>query len=110
MKEIIYALILTILIEGIALIVLKEQRLIKYSLLINIFTNIPLNLILKLLTDNFIVYIIILIILEIIIIIIEGILYYLIIKNKKYACKISIILNASSFIIGTILLNLIRYI
>lgn len=110
MKEIIYALILTILIEGITLIILKEQRLIKYSFLINTLTNIPLNLILKLFTDNFIVYIIILIILEIIIIAIETIFYNLILKNKKYAFKISIILNISSFIIGTILLNLIRYI
>lgn len=107
MIEIIYALLLTILIEGFVLILIKEKSLIKYSILINIVTNVTLNIILNFIKiKNIILYLIILLIMELIITIVEALIYNLIIKNKTKSLKISFILNCTSFIIGTIILNI----
>ena len=103
------ALLLTIILEFIVLLVLKKNY--KYliiSIILNIMTNIPLNLFLTEIINLLpIYYLIILIIFEISIIFIESIGYYLL--NKKFckSLKISFYLNFISFFIGTIIYNFI---
>lgn len=104
--SIIVSFLLTCIIEFIALIIIKERdkKILNYSVIVNLITNIPLNLfILNFSFKNIVQYFIIVISLEIVIIIIEWLLYYLLLKNIKKSLKYAIILNITSYIMGLII-------
>lgn len=100
------ALVLTILIETICLMLLKEKNKIVYfiEVVINIVTNLSLNLFLQTYYfESNLEYAFCVIILEAIIFIIEGIIYNIYYKNIKKALQISFILNITSFMIGLVI-------
>ena len=92
------SLVPTILIEFVVLLLLRERRrlVLGSSVVINILTNIPLNL--------FVIYInnsIVTIILgELLVIVVEALWYYLFLRILSRAFIYSILCNAISFLIG----------
>lgn len=104
--SIIVSFLLTCIIEFIMLLIMKERskKILNYSVIVNLITNIPLNLfILNFNFINIVHYFSIVISLEILIIVIEWLLYYLVLKNIKKSLKYAIILNITSYIIGLII-------
>ncbi|MFA5037983.1 MAG: hypothetical protein WC479_12500 [Candidatus Izemoplasmatales bacterium] len=101
------ALLLTIVIEITVLFLMKEKNKKIYlaSIIINIFTNISLNLIIPIIPANY--YDIIVLGLEIVIVIIEFFLYLLLFKNPKQAIKISFFCNFFSYVLGLIFMSFI---
>ena len=102
----IYALILTLIIENLMLFILgyKDYRIYVLSIVINTITNLALNsFLLSYPFQTYLFYATICIILEILIFLIEGCFYMIYFKNFKKALKISFILNLTSFLIGLIL-------
>jgi hypothetical protein len=96
----------TILVEGVV-ILLKYEKMnyVFYSLLCNVLTNPMLNLLLYLLVWvlGSEIYIHALIILETIVVIVEAYVYKILCNfSKKEAIKLSILLNASSYLSGVI--------
>ncbi len=106
-----YACLLTIVLELLVILVFyhKNKFVPLMSIFMNIITNITLNYLLGIISDQIIVYWILLIILEIIIIWIEAQGYYLILKDHKKAFSISIICNIFSFVLGTFILNILIF-
>lgn len=103
LSNVIIAYTLTCAIELITLIILKEKnkKILLCSLLINLITNIPLNLFIcfsnfKTLLD----YFAIVIGLELFIMTIEGLLYYLLNRDIHKSIKYAIILNVTSYLVG----------
>ena len=92
------ALVPTILIEFVVLLLLYEQRrlVLGSSVVINILTNIPLNLFV-IYIDNSIVTIILG---ELLVIVVEALWYYLFLRILSRAFIYSILCNAISFLIG----------
>lgn len=111
----IFALLMTIIIESSFLYFLKEKDYKVYliEVILNVVTNLSLNYFLfKHTFDNYLIYIIVVIILEILVFLIEAFIYFIYYKKMKRALLISFILNLSSFIIGLIisfLQNIIYY-
>ena len=91
-------LLSTIIVEEIVLLLFREKQVKMYitCLIMNIITNISLNIILQFSSN----YYLMLIILEIVIVIIEGFIYYLIKKDFKKVIILALICNVMSFIVG----------
>ncbi|MDE6661152.1 MAG: hypothetical protein K2J93_04975 [Anaeroplasmataceae bacterium] len=105
-KYLAFPLVLTLLIETIVLVILKERRIKVYvvSIIMNIITNITLNLIgYHLVIKSIWLYDIIVIVLEALIWFLEGIGYYLVLKNKRKAVFYTLTCNVNSFLLGTFL-------
>lgn len=102
MWEIIKALILTILIEGIVILIIKKNFvLLIYSIIINIITNVSLNLIVNQFVNSELwKYIVVVAALEIVILFVEALIYNIKIKKFKKALLLSLILNLISFSCG----------
>ena len=100
MDILIYALLITILSEELVLLIMnvKDSRLYLSLLIINIITNLSMNIILQFVSN----YYLWLYILEVCVFIIEGLVYYLITKDIKKAIIISLSCNLLSYIIGCI--------
>ena len=102
MWEIIKALILTILIEGIVIIIIKKNFVfLIYSIIIKIITNVSLNLIVNQFVNSELwEYIVVVAALEIVILFVEALIYNIKIKKFKKALLLSLILNLTSFSFG----------
>ena len=102
MWEIIKALILTILIEGIVILIIKKNFVfLIYSVIINIITNVSLNLIVNQFVNSELwKYIVVVSALEIVILFVEALIYNIKIKKFKKALLLSLILNLTSFSFG----------
>lgn len=102
MWEIIKALILTILIEGIVILIIKKNYVfLIYSIIINIITNVSLNLIVNQFVNSELwKYIFVVAALEIVILFVEALIYNIKIKKFKKAFLLSLILNLTSFSCG----------
>lgn len=96
-----YAFVLTILIEGGVLWGLYEKRkdIIRFSVLLNILTNIPLNL-LNIYCSFGIRQ---MLIAEICIVLIEACGYFLLLKDVRKSFVYSLLCNAMSFFLGVLL-------
>lgn len=90
----------TILIETLVLLLIKERRwsVLGISLLMNILTNVPLNLSIWLceipLTPIYII------VLEVAVVIVESVFYYLVLRNYHKALLYSLLCNATSYLVG----------
>ena len=102
MWEIIKALILTILIEGIVILIIKKNFVfLIYSVIINIITNVSLTLIVNQFVNSELwKYIVVVAALEIVILFVEALIYNIKIKKFKKALLLSLILNLTSFSFG----------
>lgn len=100
MDILIYALLITILSEELVLLIMnvKDSRLYLSLLIINIITNLSMNIILQFVSN----YYLWLYILEVCVFIIEGLVYLLITKDIKKAIIISLVCNVCSYLIGLI--------
>ena len=98
LQTLLLALILTILIEFVVLLLLRERRrpVLASSVVINILTNVPLNL--------FVIYVdssVKTIILgELLVVVIEALWYFLFLHNLSRAFIYSSLCNAISFLMG----------
>lgn len=119
MMELIKTYLLTIIIEIIVLIIhkklFKNNKLflitLFFSLLYNLITNIPLNLIEnKLVLSSFFIYWLLIILLEIVVVLIEAIVIYIINKDLKISFILSFATNMISFVVGSFILYLINII
>lgn len=95
-------LMVTIVIEEIGLLIQREKNYKIYiaCLIVNIITNISLNILLQYLSDNYYLF---LVILEIVIFIIEAFVYYLVNKNIVKSIRLSLICNLLSLLIGSLI-------
>ena len=99
------AIVLTVVIELIALFLLKvRDKRLRYSVIINILTNMMINSFLSY-VDILWLYILLLAIAEIIVVVLET-YYYNLIKKDEKNWQYSLIANFSSFIIGSSLFYL----
>ena len=99
MINIVVPLLLTIVIELLCLIIMKaNKKVLLWSIIINIITNLTLNLIIYFSNFSTTIYIIYVIVSEITIVVLEMLAYYLIIKDLKKAFIYSLICNSSSFL------------
>ena len=98
------ALVATILIEFVVLWLLGERNrlVLGSSVVINMLTNVPLNLFLYYIDNSFTT----IIIAEVIIMFIEALWYFLFLRNLSRAFVYSILCNAISFLIGILALCL----
>ena len=97
---ILLALLATIMIEIAVLLLLGEKRrkVLLASVVINIFTNVPLNIIAQyvgLSTVGVITG-------ELIVVVVEALWYYLFVKKASQALVYSVLCNAISFLVGLI--------
>jgi hypothetical protein len=108
--NIIFALVLTIALEIISLIILKEDdiKVILGSITINIITNLSFNVTLMLMNINIYDHLIWLIPIELFICVIESFMYLIIIKDIKKCFKYGFILNIFSATLGYLIMYLIR--
>jgi hypothetical protein len=113
--KIFLACLFTIILESIVIYLLctKMERktrmeILVWSILINLSTNIPLNMISNVFPPSTIyLWIVYLVLGEIIIFTLEAFDYYFIIKKTKPAVIISLLANLFSFIVGSLFINLI---
>ena len=104
--NLIYALVSTLIIESFVLVILKYRniKIFILEIIINTITNLSLNYFLLTYSfESYILYIISVIVLEILIVLIEGFFYAIFLKKIKKSLKLSLILNASSFLIGLLI-------
>ena len=101
------ALIPTILIEFIVLLLLRERSwvVLGSSVVINILTNIPLNLFVFY-VDNRVMMIALG---ELLVVVVEAVWYYLFLRNLSRAFIYSSLCNAISFLMGLLAVLLIVY-
>jgi len=101
------ALVPTILIELVVLVLLREHRklVLGSSVVINLFTNIPLNLYV-IYIDNCMMTIIIG---ELLVVLVEALWYYLFLRVLSRAFIYSFLCNAVSFLTGLLVQLLIAY-
>ncbi len=92
------ALIPTILIEGGVLWLMGERRkkVLGASVVVNVLTNVPLNLYLLLVNDTWAT----ILMGEVIVVVVETLWYLLFVKRLKQAFIYSALCNATSFLIG----------
>lgn len=102
MWDIIKALILTIIIEGVVILIIRKNFIfLIYSIIINIITNVSLNLIVnEFVNSDLWKYIIVVVILEIAVLFVEAIVYNIKIKKFPKALLLSLILNLASLSFG----------
>ncbi len=98
---IVCALLLTIVVEGAVLLLLGEKRCKVFiaSVVINIITNVPLNLVIQHTGMNLTAVVVG----ETAVVIIEAIWYYLFVRRASQAAVYSLLCNAVSFLTGFIL-------
>ena len=104
------ALILTLIIELSILFILRfrDYKLYILSSLINIGTNLSLNYYLEnTIFKTLTIYVIVVIILEITVLFVETLLYMIYFKKFKKSFLISLLLNASSFLLGLLIYAII---
>lgn len=109
LPTILFCFILTVIIEFIALWFIGERKkgILSYSILINLITNVPLNIFLYFYNyKSELMYWLIVLLLELLIFFIEAILYKIVIKNTKKSFMYSFICNSYSFLIGLLILVL----
>mgnify|MGYP006916107008 CR=1 FL=1 len=101
------ALILTILIEIVVLLLLGERSMVVLgsSVVINILTNIPLN-IYVIYIDNSVLTVVFG---ELIVVVVEALCYFLLLRNLSRAFIYSSLCNSISFLIGVLVELLIVY-
>ena len=101
------ALIPTILIELVVLLFLRERRrlVLVSSVVINILTNIPLNLFVIYIDSSFMT----IVLSELLVMVVEALWYYLFIRDLPRAFIYSSLCNAISFLIGLLAQLLIVY-
>lgn len=101
--SLIKALILTIVLELLALLIQKEKKFFVYlvCIIMNIATNISMNFIIQGIPSS--KYHIIVLGLEIIVVLIEFMIYLVLLKNKKIAFKRALICNLFSYIGGLLI-------
>jgi hypothetical protein len=101
------ALIPTILIELVVLLFLRERRrlVLVSSVVINILTNIPLNLFVIYIDSSFMT----IVLSELLVMVVEALWYYLFIRDLPRAFIYSFLCNAISFLIGLLAQLLIVY-
>ena len=94
------ALVLTLIIELLTLILLKEKKVkvLLYAACVNCFTNLTMNIILQYFPNS--LYYLSVFVAEIIVIILETLLYFLVLKDIKKSIKYSFICNVLSYFIG----------
>lgn len=104
MQLLLYALIPTILIELAVLLLLRERRgrVLVASVIINILTNVPLNLFI----EYYPIGLLSVLLCEILVILVETLWYYLFIRNLKRSFVYSFLCNAISFLTGLLVLLL----
>ena len=97
------ALLATILIEVAVLVLLGErrQKVVWASVVINIITNVPLNIVLLHVEQTAVA----IAIGEAVVVVIELLWYYLFVRNIRQAAVYSILCNAISFLIGLIFVS-----
>lgn len=98
------ALIITIIIELLMLFLLREKnyRIFLLSIVINVLTNVGLNVGLQFVKPGY--YYLAVTLLEALIVGIEALAYCLVFKDFKKSLKISFACNLASFLIGLILI------
>lgn len=101
---IIKALVITIIVEMIVLLLIREHqyRIYLISIFINIFTNISLNIMIQFINPKY--YYFIVFGLEVMIILIESFGYHLVYRNYKRALIVSLLCNLASFLVGLLLI------
>jgi hypothetical protein len=94
----ILALIPTILIELVVLLLLRERRrrVLASSVVINVLTNVPLNLYVYYVSNSLSV----LLFGEVIVVLVETVWYYVFVRELSRSFTYSILCNAISFLIG----------
>lgn len=99
------ALVATILIEFVVLLLLGERNrlVLGSSVVVNMLTNVSLNLFLLYIDDSFTT----IIIAEVIIVFVEALWYFLFLRNLSRAFVYSILCNAISFLIGILAQSMI---
>lgn len=98
MQLLIFALLPTILIELAVLFFLRERRkrVLAASVIINILTNVPMNLYINCINGSFFD----IICGEALVVLVEALWYYLFIRNIKRSFVYSFLCNAISFLLG----------
>lgn len=93
-----YALV-TVLVEEGCLIIQRPKSHITYilCLIMNVITNMTMNVVLQLFSENYYLY---LIIFEMLVVVVEGLLYHIFEKDINKSFRISLICNIGSFVFG----------
>jgi len=106
--KLLYTLVPTILIELGVLLILAEKRkkVLWASVIINILTNVPLNLYLRLVHNSWTE----IVIGELTVLIVETIWYFLFLREWKKAFVYSLLCNAISFLVGILFQMIVIYI
>lgn len=93
------ALLITIIVEELFLLIQKEKNYKIYlgCLIINIVTNVTMNIALQYLANNYYLF---LIILEVMVVLIEALGYFIINKNILKSLRLALVCNVVSLIIG----------
>ena len=101
------ALVLTILIELVVLLLLRERRglVLGSSVVINVLTNVPLNLFVTYVDSS----VVAIVLGELLVVAIETLWYYLFLRNLSRAFIYSFLCNAISFLIGLLIELLIVF-
>lgn len=107
MTTLLLALISTILIELVVLLLLRERRkwVLGSSVVINILTNIPLNLFVICIDSS----VMTIVLGELLVIVVEALWYFLFIRNLSRAFVYSSLCNAISFLTGLLAELLIAF-
>lgn len=98
------ALLLTVLIEGLVLLLLgeKRRRVLLSSVVINIFTNVPLNLIIRHVGMS----VTAVAVGEAVVVAVEALWYYFFVRRASQAAVYSLLCNGVSFLTGVIIVAL----
>jgi len=98
------ALIATIIIELLMLLIQREKnyKIYLFSVLINVITNVSLNVGIQLVEPSY--YYLAVTLSEAMIVLIEALSYFLICKDFKKSLRISLVCNLTSFLLGLILI------
>lgn len=95
-------LVATIVIEVLVLLVLRERRwqVLAMSVIMNILTNLPLNLAVRFVTSLQHPSLPMQIVLETVVVIIETALFYIVTRNRRTALLYAVLCNATSYLCG----------
>jgi hypothetical protein len=98
------ALIITIVIELLMLFLQREKnyKIYLFSVLINVITNVSLNVGIQLVEPSY--YYLVVTLSEAMIVLIEALAYFWICKDFKKSLRISLVCNLTSFLLGLILI------
>ena len=104
-ERLLIALIPTILIEGGMLWLMGERRrkVLGASVVVNVLTNVPLNLYLMLVDDTWAT----ILVGEVIVLMVETLWYFLFVRRWKQAVLYSLLCNTTSFLIGLLFFQVI---